>query len=332
MVSNEKTLMNSLKKVVFGSLFLTAFTANALTVSPARMEVSGDPGKTLSGDFLIINEQNTDQTYYTSVENFEAQGESGTPSFSGASKDGLASWIQVQEKIEIKKGERVKVPFTITIPSNADAGGHFAAVFLTTVPPETQGSEVAIGAKVGMLILLRVSGDIKEGGGVLSFLTTNINKYTTSLPVHFAYRFSNTGNDRVNPYGFITIKNTFGSVTKEINANPSQGNILPNSVRKFEVKWSGDGVLPSSASFFDNVKYQWRNFAIGSYTADLSLQFGTSGTSQSTLSFFIIPWQLILVVLIGLFAVYVVLHLIIKHHDKVIIEQIRRATRRSRGQ
>lgn len=304
--------------------------ASAITVSPARLEVSGDPGKTISGDFIIVNDQNYAQTFYTSTENFEAQGESGTPSFSAANKDGLSKWIAVVDKIEVKAGDRVRVPFVVTIPANADAGGHFAAIFLTTAPPQALGSEVSIGSKVGMLMLLRVSGDIKEGGGVLTFKTKDDKTFLTSLPVHFSYRFSNDGNDRVNPTGVIAIKNTVGMSVVDINANKNQGNVLPKSVRRFDLTWGDATNLPSSASFFDNVRYQWRNFALGMYTADLDLTFGTSGTSKNTLTLYIFPWQLMLVMFIGLFVLYVIAHLVIKHHDKVIIEQIRRATRRVR--
>jgi hypothetical protein len=330
MQSSKQASARTLKAVLLSVACLSFLTVNALTVSPARLEITGDPGKTLSGDFLVINEQHFDQVYYTSVENFEAQGESGTPSFSTDSKEGFASWVHVPEKIEIKQGERVKVPFTISIPQNADAGGHFAAVFLTTQPPQAQGSEVAIGAKVGMLLLLRVTGNIKEGGNILSFVTAPETKYYTSIPINFSYRFSNSGNDRVNPFGTIAVKNMFGGTAVEINANPSQGNVLPNSVRRFDVKWSGTGVVPSTAAFFDNVSYQWNNFALGSYNADLSLAFGTNGKSSSLLSFYIIPWQLLVTVFLGLFVLYVLLHLIVKHHDKLIVEQIRRATRRSK--
>lgn len=314
--------------VSIGLLVMSATFANALTVSPARMELSGDPGKPITGKFLIINEQNSDQTFYTSVENFEAQGESGTPSFS-PSKDGFASWVNVIDKVEIKKGDRLEIPFVVNIPMGADPGGHFAAIFLTTAPPTTQGNEVSIGAKVGMLMLLRVSGNIKEGGGVLSFALQNMtSKFATSLPLTFTYRFANNGNDRVNPSGSITIKNTFGMTSASLNANKALGNVLPNSVRRFDVTWGDSAPLPTTASFVDIVKYQYKNFALGMYTANLDLSFGTAGKDSKSITLYVIPWQLVLVVLVALAILWLIAHLIIKHHDKVIIQQLRRMQRR----
>jgi hypothetical protein len=310
-------------------LGLSVFYGSALTISPARMELTADPTIPVSGKFLIVNEQNSDQTFYTSVENFEAQGESGTPSFSN-SRDGFASWVNVIDKIEIKRGERLEIPFTVTVPKGADPGGHFAAIFLSTAPPAKRGEEVTIGAKVGMLMLLRVSGNIKESGGILSFSLKEGNKVYNSLPATFVYRFGNNGNDRVNPTGSVSIKNTIGMTTQELDANSAKGNILPNSVRRFEVKWGNSTPLPSTASFIDNVKYQYKNFALGMYTADLNLQFGSSGQASNSFTFYVLPWQLITVVALGLLLLWVLVHLVIKHHDKMIIQQLRKMQRREK--
>jgi hypothetical protein len=304
-------------------LISSLYTAQALTISPARLEFTADPGTTSTNEFTIVNEQDSDQTYYTSVENFEAQGESGTPNFT-TNKDGLSSWVQVVDKIEIKKGEKVKIPFTVTVPANADAGGHFAAIFLSTIPPATKGGEVSVGAKVGMLMLLKVSGDIKEDGGVMSFFLKQGGRVVTSLPVEFAYRFNNNGNDRVKPTGTTTISNMFGLTTEEINANATEGNVLPNSIRRFELKWGNEEALPVSAPFFTHVKYEMRNFALGPYFATLDLTFGTKTASKS-LWFIVFPWHLLIVVFFIGAIIFLVLKVMLKRYNKFIIAQARLA-------
>jgi heme exporter protein D len=118
--------------------------------------------------------------------------------------------------------------------------------------------------------------------------------------------------------------------TQELDANTAKGNILPNSVRRFEVKWGSATPLPTTASFFDNVKYQYENFALGMYTADLSLQFGSSGQANNSFTFYVFPWQLVSVVLLGLILLWVIAHLVIKHHDKMIIQQLRKMQRREK--
>ena len=305
---------------------VSILSASALTVSPARAELTADPGQAISESFLVINEQDADQTYYTSVENFESQGETGTPNFT-ASKEGLPSWVQVQDKVTLKKGERAKIQYTISVPQNADAGGHFAAIFLSTVPPSTKEGEVSVGAKVGMLILLKVTGNVKEQGGLLTFVVKEGKKMLTSLPVNFAYRFKNDGNDRVKPEGSIVINNTFGMEVARIDANKAMGNVLPASIRGFEARF-GDVDAPSvAAPFFEQVKFQKDNFALGMYTAHLSLSFGDKGKAESALTFFILPWQLISVVAVIVLGAFLLLAIALKRYNKWIIKQARAAAK-----
>lgn len=307
----------SLLSVIISSVFFV----EALTISPARLEFAADPGVTVSGEFTIVNEQDADQIYYTSVENFEAQGESGTPNFT-TTKEGLSSWVQVVDKVEIKKGEKIKVPFTVVVPQNADIGGHFAAIFLSTIPPSTGAGEVSVGAKVGMLMLLKVNGDIKENGGVMSFFLKQGGHVVTSLPVGFVYRFNNEGNDRVKPTGTTTIKNMFGLTTEQLNANSNEGNVLPNSIRRFEMTWGKEAAIPVSASFMDHVQYEMRNFALGLYFANLDISFGTKTDSKSTY-LFVLPWHLLVIIFAVACVLFLVLRFALHRYNKFIIAQAR---------
>lgn len=317
--------MSHFKKASFACiLFSTFYIAQALTISPARIELNADPGTTISNEFTVINEQEGDQTFYTSVENFEAQGESGTPNFT-VSKEGFAGWVVVTDKLTLKKGEKVKVKFSVAVPKDADAGGHFAAIFLSTVPPTAKGGEVSVGAKVGMLMLLRVSGDIKEGGGALSFALKGDGHFATTLPINFVYRFNNTGNDRINPVGNVIIKNMLGMETIRLNANPATGNVLPSSTRRFDVIWGNNPPLPESASFLSHVSYEFNNFAFGLYFADLSVTFGASGASNNSLVFFVFPWHLLVVILAVLLTIFLFLRAGLRRYNKFIIQQARLA-------
>lgn len=321
-----------IKKVSFACIVVSSFyLAQALTVSPARLEINVDPGMNSQNEFTLINEQNEDQTFYTSVENFEAQGESGTPNFIPG-KDGLASWVQVAPSVTIKKGEKIKVPFTISVPNDADAGGHFAAIFLSTIPPSTKAGEVAVGAKVGMLMLVRVSGDIKEDGGIRSFLLKNGGHFATSLPIDFVYRFNNNGNDRAKPVGTIDIRNMIGIKTESLDANNREGNVLPNSIRRFEVRWGSEDAPPASAPFFSHVKYEMSNFALGLYFANLNLSFGLTSKTSSSLYFVVFPWHLILVILVILLVVFLIMSFALKKYNQFIIKQARLMNQEGNGE
>ncbi len=326
------TSQNTFKKIVgslsVAALALSVFTAQALTISPARAELTGDPGETISGTFTLTNPLDTDQTYYTSVENFEAQGETGTPNFT-ASKDGLPSWVKVVDKVVLKKGERATISYSVVIPTDADSGGHFGAIFLSTVPPSAGEGQVSVGAKMGMLLFLKVTGEIKENGGLSDFALKNGKNVLTSLPVDFIYKFKNEGNDRVKPEGELVIKNTFGMETSRMDINKTKGdNVLPASTRRFEVRYGDTDAPAISAPFFDQVKFQKSNFALGMYKANLNLSFGNTGKASSSLTFYIFPWQLLSVVFGALLVVILLLIALVKHYNRWIIKQARAAAKK----
>ncbi len=297
---------------------------SALTISPPRFEISADPGETVTHDILITNESDTDEIYYVSYSNFEAQGETGTPTFVNAT-EGLGTWISTNESIRIPASKSELVTLKITVPKNADPGGYFAAVFWGTSPEDGEG--VSIGAKTGALVLLTVNGDIDEQGGILEFFTKNKETFFTSLPIQFYYRFQNSGDNRIKPEGDIIIKNMISLTSAKVPGNPVDGNILPKSVRKFETTWQGkDGAQEvldkDKGGFFDNVKREWRNFAFGHYRAELTLAYGTKNEiSTATYGFWVFPWHLTLFVVILAILIFVIGRWLIRRYNKWVISQ-----------
>ncbi|HXK37964.1 MAG TPA: hypothetical protein VJ579_02770 [Candidatus Paceibacterota bacterium] len=295
--------------------FSFAASASALTVSPTRIEIRGNPGQTLKGEMEIYNEQQEGKTFYTSFENFESRGDTGAPYFIG-NKDGLATWMTSDAKIEIATGERVKVPFTITIPQSAKPGGYFAAEFFGTEQPKSGNpGDVSIGGKVGVLVLLSVNGDVEQAAGLSGFSGKGAQRFFTMLPVTLEYVFNNKGGDRVVPKGDIVIKNSFRSITAKLLANEREGSVLPGSPRRFSVAW-GNEVSNEERGFFSLALLQLSDFHFGWYTADLSLAWGdVPQTAVATYHFFVFPWQLMVCV----FLVIVVLRFILLQYKKNII-------------
>ena len=267
---------------------------HALTISPVKVEVAGDPGQTLRGEMELLNEQADSKTFYSSFENFEPSGDAGSPRFVGG-EDGLATWLHTESVKTIAANEKIKIPYTITIPADAEPGGYFSAIFWGEQNPKNnEAGTVTIGGKLGVLILLRVNGDIVEQAGISDFSAGDKQRFFIATPIDFVYRFANTGADRVVPLGDIVIKNIFGRTVATISANHNEGNVLPNSTRKFTSTWS-DGEA-ASGGFFTQVAYQFKHFHLGLYTAHLQVKWGTTHKEEnSTLHIFLFPWQLFLV-------------------------------------
>ncbi len=303
--------------LLLAGLAVSPFFASALTVSPPRMELTGDPGQTISGSFDLFNEEETERTFYSSFENFEARGDTGAPYFTGCVQEGLCSWMKTDSQVTLEPGERKTIPFSVSIPENAEPGGHFAAVFWGTSPLLVGEGQVAIGGRIGILALLRVSGEIKEEGGLLEFRTKE-GKLLNSLPITFLYRFRNDGGDRIEPQGVIKVKNIFGITQAEIDANKGEGNVLPGSARKFTALWHSRGQRISDLTkmeelelmtkiteegkekkgFFETAGTQWSNFVFGLYNAEINLTHGKDNkTASASFRFFVIPWQLLSIIL-----------------------------------
>ena len=311
--------------IVFTFWVFTSNKVFALTLSPARLEISGDPGQTVIKEITLLNDTKSEATYYVSYANFEAQGETGSPLFVEPKSD-LGTWMSTDKSITIPAGESKNVNLKIKIPKDAYAGGHFAVVFFGN-NPDKEG-QVSVGAKTGTLVLLSVNGDVLEAGGLSSFSTVKNKKFYNSLPVSFQYRWKNDGNDRVKPEGRITIRSLFVIPVKHINANQVSGNVLPHSTRMFNVDWikyiNKNDDKPTSLinSYFKTVSYQWRNFAMGPYIAHISLVAGTDGIkSTSNTFFFVFPWQLILLMVIVLIILIIIFKKLLRRYNNYIIEK-----------
>lgn len=323
--------------VIFLSLFFISNKAEAVTLSPVRIEVAGDPGSVLRANVKILNEEDLAVTLYKSAEGFEGEGETGTPKLNG-STEGLPSWISTQAEVKIEAGEVTEIPVAIVVPSGTEPGGYYGALCWNSNPPGLTDPGVAIGSKICSIVLVNVNGAVKEGGGILEYFLTREKKFYNALPVSFTYRFQNSGNALVKPEGEITVKNIFGIKAKVLNANNVEGNVLPRGgIRKYEVLWTKSAndfkEIDGIKGFFNIAKYQWKNFALGRFTAQLDLSFGLKDKATETkkISFWVIPWQLLVLIIIALILLLNILKRILRSYNHWVIEQAEIAIKKEMG-
>jgi len=305
--------------------------ARALTVSPVRMEVGGDPGRPVTRTIRLTNEQDETKTFYVSFENFIAQGETNKPEFTGADDD-LATWITAPSQVTLEPGRMVEVPISISIPADADPGDHFAAIFWSTSPPApAESGQVAIGGRLGVLVLLTVSGDVVREGQLIELGTDNNQQYFSMLPITFTYRLQNTGNVRLKPGGAVKIQDMFGNEVAILDANLQEGNTLPETIRKYEVVWDREEKSENAdepTGFWGAVREQISDFKIGRYTANLDLTLDESlPTASAQFGFTIIPWQLLTVGGGGLVAAALILWLLLRLHTRRAVRKALEARR-----
>ncbi|MCL5795008.1 MAG: DUF916 domain-containing protein [Patescibacteria group bacterium] len=266
------------------SLFFVGHTKAAdstgLVVSPPLKEIETNRSNSFTDNIKLTNPTENALKISISIQDFAAQGEEGGQIFLDPETDNqtfsLAKWVTTENNnFSLNPGETKEVKYTIKVPENAEPGGHYGVIFFTpqiTSESIISGSGTVVVPKIGTLLLVSVPGDIKYRAEIASF-STNKKLYLNSKNiVDFIGRFENLSSVHVKPQGTITIKNALGKKIASLTVNDKNGNVLPNSIRKFQNDWE-------------------KKYGFGWYKADLKLVYGNAQTATANLIFWIIPWK-----------------------------------------
>lgn len=239
--------------------------ADALTVIPPRFELFGNPGDTVTEKIKITNDSPGEVSLSTEVDDFKAGDDEGSVDFVDPSEPTtsyrMAKWITVEPaRFTVAAGQEKTIDVAIRIPRNAEAGGHFASVLVKRAGADTPGG-ASTETRIGSLILMRVSGDVKEAANVESFLPAE--SFAQYGPVTFVLRTKNNGNVHVVPTGTIVINNIFGRKVAEIPLTTAS--ILPGASRNTRTEWGEKNL-------------------VGRYTATLVASYGQNKSDATTLS------------------------------------------------
>lgn len=284
--------------IITGGLF--AFWAQAqikgegLTISPPIKEFSLKPGESSEQTIRITNPTDKIVEVYPKAMNFKAKGEGGEPAFfestDETAKFALAKWVSFnQSKLALTPEQVVEFKYTINVPEGAEPGGHYGVIFFATEPPKKEGetSQVSLGSMIGSLVLVKVPGQITEKALVEEF-TASKSLYMKN-DVNLVSRIANLGNVHFKPKGEIKINGWYGGEEK-IVFNEQNGNVLPDSIRKFENKWEP------------------KTLKVGRYRADLNLTYGEAEkTLTANVVFWIIPWWVFVILIIIIIITIIIL-------------------------
>ena len=307
-------------------LITTPAVSQALTVGPVKVELTGQPGETLKGEYFLMNEAEKTKTFYPCFERYIEEG--GQRKFFPNETEGISTWIKTAVKsVTLKPKEQIYIPFEIHIPKDAPAGSHFAVTWWSTAPckEQTMGTEgVAIVTRAGVLMLVNVEGDIQESGHITEFSLPK--KLMLYFPQIFRVVFENTGNVYLKPVGKIEVKNLLGMDAAVFNVNAVELEVYPKTKKSLRVTMGEEFYREVEAppeGFWKRVKFEWRNFGIGPYKAILSLSYGQEKTKHLSQSFwfFVLPWRLILIFVVLLILVLFVCTKGVKAYNQWILKR-----------
>lgn len=260
-----------------------------LQISPVKVEVNVDPGQSYTFKVTPFNITTKTLTLSPVVNDFTSKDETGSPQVlldgSLPASSSLKNWLTLSDSSKFQLAPKTSKPIIVTlkVPTNAEPGGHYGIVRFSGAGSNDNEDNVSLIASWGTLVLVRVNGDIKEKLETVDFNTARQGKRTALFekgPVDFVVRLKNIGNVHVKPKGSIVIKDMFGKQVGSVAVNKADGNVLPNSTRRFEETFKKSGMF-------------------GRYTAKFDLAYGTRGQIVSgSLSFWVIPYKIITFILI----------------------------------
>lgn len=326
-----------MKRIFFGLIFLLSafFPVSVLAqnksdeglnlvTSPLPINLVAQPGSTVSAQIKVKNGGNHQEKLQVGLMKFSAFGEEGKPKLIDKEDgDNFFEWVKFSEDVfDVAPNEWKTITATITVPSDAAFGYYYAVTFSRKEEetPDGPRSTKIVGATACLMLLeVRVPNAIRNIE-VLDFSTNK--RVFEYLPARFTIKLQNKGNVHVAPRGNIFISSMSKKDISVLEVNDVKGNVLPNTNRIFDTEWN-EGfpvydekiddtgkkiLLDKKGREIKKLKWdlsQIQKFRIGKYTANLLLIYDDGSRDipiEAKVSFWVIPWRIILILSVVVFA------------------------------
>jgi len=275
-------------------------------MGPGKTEVFVNPGEKVTKEMTVSNRSGKTMDFIVQIEDFTGTDDiNGVVSLLGDVKGpySLRDYIHPEiMKFTLNQAEKITIPVVIDIPADADPGGRYGAVIISTAPQKdaaasTPKTEVRTISRLGSLFFVRVNGAADEDGQLKEFRVKGNQNFFEYGPINFEALFQNNGNVHLTPFGHVEIKNVLNRKVGEITIEPWF--VMPGSNRLREVKWDREGLF-------------------GRYEAKIFVNRGYGDIiDEKTIYFWVIPWKLISIITI---CVAILIFLAIKYGSKFEIQ------------
>ncbi len=287
-------------------LEITACVAQApfdVAVFPSKIELNVIPGTNQEFAINVRNTGTADQVfkvynmdYLIKSNNDFVFKEPGHYTYS------CAKWISTEApELLVPAGTTGSKKFVLSVPADAEPGGHYAVVFFEQTVPTREG-EVKARGRIGSTILVTVPGEIVRKGKIESVSVTSSwfwpSRKVLGLPkrvTHARVVVKNEGNVHLTVKGKLTYAPTFGWGTGSVRLG--EITVLPGTTRYLDATLPNPPLLGS---------YKVR--AEVSYGPSLDV-FDTTVTKEGTFHQYPLSW---LAVLLGLVAIITALVILLK--------------------
>lgn len=272
-------------------------TASAITVTDTSAEIRDDfvvgPAKTelflKRGDKVVkslsvVNRTDREQTFTVEIEDFTGSRDlkqSVVLLGNDRSPYSLKDYIKPEQStFKLKSKQRGVIDVTISVPADAEPGGHYGSVLVSSAPSSQEDEEIdnktRTISRIGALYFVSVAGKVKEDAKLTDFRMENSKPFYEKGPFNFELLFENNSSVHLTPNGKVEVKNMIGRKVKEIEVAPFFS--LPDSLRASVVTWDS-------------------SFAFGRYTATATINRGYRESQDQvdvqTIAFWVLPWKIV---------------------------------------
>jgi hypothetical protein len=305
--------------------------ASVITTSPIAVDLFSAPGTSTSTTLQVQNNGVQPIQVNVKLEEFKANGTGGDATFfNPPAGDKSTSWVHFSTtSFSAQPNIWVPIQMTINVPKDASLGYYYAVLFT----PQNVITSAKTSAKYKGANAVYVLLDTNSKNEAKSLFITNFTankKIFSFLPVNFNIEVDNPGNIFIAPQGDIYIsRKPSGRTIDTIPINTSGNNILPNSSRVFTGQWSDgfpsysykriNGQIVSNSKGQPIQELNWNfssplsKFRFGKYYANLAIVYNNGSFDvpiTGIVSFWVIPWQLILEIVVGITIIIVLWKLV----------------------
>lgn len=294
--------------IAIASLFFSkpTFAASlSLGTAPTSEKLQLSPGQKYNGELVVWNLSEKAINYDIIVRGFrQIENQPGTAVILTEDQESKSlytatSWLTVSiPKIELVPNKNEKIYYEINVPKDATKGEYSVMIaFISQNDAKLNGTGATTTLSAGMPILIKIGNEFVENAELLKFSTEK--SFYEYPKLSFDTRIKNLGDTHITPVGEIVLTNIFDQEIARIPFNPNNQSILRDNLGDYETPWNLGTFLTKDKAL-----------VLGPIKANLIVTYRTfqPGFSPLTseISFWVLPWRLILLAVIIIVAIIVI--------------------------
>lgn len=277
----------------------------SIGTAPTSEKLQLSPGQKYNGELVAWNLSEKTINYDVIIRGFrQVENQPGTAVILTEEQEAKSlytatSWLTSSiTKLELIPNKNVKIYYEINVPKDATKGEYTVMIaFMSENEAKLTGTGAITTLTAGMPILIKIGNEFVENAELLDFSTPkNFYEYPT---LTFDTRIKNLGDTHITPVGEIVLTNIFNQEITRIPFNANNQSILRDNIGNYETSWNLGSFLTKD-----------RAIVLGPIKANLIATYRTfqPGFSPLTseISFWIIPWRIILLAVAFIITIVVI--------------------------